>query len=89
MVHNQVLLLKFLEEIKEDTNKVLTNQWFTEGQWIHWNTDKKCFEYEDNTFLGYTSEEVIFTYEKLSLSSCGNWLKTASWYMKSKNREED
>lgn len=85
MVPNQAMLLKFLNEIQEDTNKVLTNQWFTKSQWIQWNSDKQCFEYEDNTFLGYTSEEVIFTYEKLSLSRCGNWLKTASWCIRSKN----
>lgn len=85
MVPNQAMLLKFLNEIQEDTNKVLTNQWFTKSQWIQWNSDKQCFEYEDDAFLGYTPQEVIKTYEDAILSGFGRWINTASWCIKTRN----
>lgn len=82
MVPNQEVLLELLEKIKEDNNKVLRCQCFTYRQWIQWNADKKCFEYEDNTFLGHTPQEVIKTYEDVILSGAGHWLYTASWYLR-------
>ena len=70
-------LLKMLTNLKE-RNTVLTNNFFTNDQWIQYNP-KGYYEYEDGAFLGNTPEDVVEFFEDLEKSEFGNWLQTAKW----------
>lgn len=84
MVPNQEIILKYLGVIRRDTNKVLTNQHFTESQWLQYNSEKKQYEYEDHAPLGRSPLDVIKTFEHLLLVGVGRWLKDAKWRIKDK-----
>ena len=77
-------VIKGLVEIRDNTNLVLTNQHFTDDQWIQFDSKKGRFEYKDNSFLGYTLLDVVDFYEKLFKTQFGEWLATAQWYIKEK-----
>ena len=85
IIPNDKYILKWLEEIREDCTKVLTNQFFSKDEWIQYNQKKHYFEYEDGVFLGYTPKGVILMYRQDYVSGYLEWLKKACWYIKLKS----
>lgn len=74
-------LKEMLETIRENPEMNITNQYFSDDQWIQYNTKKKRFEYEDGVKLGDTSDEVIDFYENLA-TVYGKWVKSVVWSFK-------
>lgn len=82
---NRIRFKKMLKSIEINPMKVLTNQHFTSDQWIQYNLENKYFEYEDGAFLGNTPADVTsFFFDILVESKFGEWIRTASWFVKEK-----
>ena len=51
--------VEMLMEIEDDPKKVLVHEYFLADQWLQYNLQKDCFEYEDHAYLGEDYDDVI------------------------------
>lgn len=82
IIPNESKIIELLEEVRKKPNTTLTNQHFSSAQWLQYNVEKECFEYEDGVVLGYSPSQVIELFNELILKGYGDWLLTAEWKIK-------
>lgn len=58
-IEDRIKLRKLLFEIINDPKKVLVHESFFSDQWLQYNPQNDCFEYEDHAFLGDFPGDVI------------------------------
>ena len=81
---DRIKLREMLLEIADDPEKVLVHESFFEDQWLQYNPQKECFEYEDHAFIRKDYDNVIY----LLLSVLPALVIPSKWHIEQKKNKE-
>ncbi len=73
--------MRMLLEIMENPENVLVHESFFSDQWLRFNPEKDCYEYEDHAYLGEAPIDVVEFMESVK----EDLVYASKWHIEKKN----